>query len=99
VTMSQRVIDLADGDTEKGRMLTVSPLTTAIAYRGLIRRLVGLPGWNDDFARAIEAADAIDPAMRSGVTWIVRLVPIANGVLLPDAYALRGTAEILTAAE
>jgi adenylate cyclase len=99
VTMSQRVIDLAGGDTEKGRMLTVSPLTTAIAYRGLIRRLMGLPGWNDDFARAIEAADAIDPAMRSGVTWIVRLVPIANGVLLPDAYALRGTAEILTAAE
>ena len=99
LTMAQRVIDLADGDLAKGKMLTVSPLTTAIAYRGLSRSLMGLPGWRDDFARAIAAADAIDPAMRSGVLWIVRMVPIANGVLLPDAIALRETAEILAAAE
>ena len=99
LTMAQHVIDLADGDLVKGRMLTVSPLMTAIAYRGLSRSVLGLSGWQDDFARAIEAADAIEPAMRSGALWIVRLVPIANGILLPDAIALRDTAEILTAAE
>jgi adenylate cyclase len=99
MTMAERVIDLADGDLVKGKMLTVSPLTTAIAYHGLSRCLMGLPGWKDEFDRAIAAADAIDPAMRSGILWIVRLVPIANGVLLPDATALRETAEILAAAE
>jgi adenylate cyclase len=99
MTMAERVIDLADGDLVKGKMMTVSPLTTAIAYRGLSRCLMGLPGWKDEFERAIVAADAIDPAMRSGVLWIVRLVPIANGILLPDAIALRETAEILAAAE
>jgi adenylate cyclase len=99
LVMAQRVIDVAAGDLTKGRMLTVSPLTTAIAYRGLSRCLTGLPGWKDDFARALEAADAIDPAMRSGALWIARLVPISNGILLPDAIALRETAEILSAAE
>jgi adenylate cyclase len=99
LTLAQRVIDLAGGDLVKGKMLTVSPLATAIAYRGLSRCLMGLPGWKDDFERAIAAADAIDPAMRSGVLWTVRMVPIANGVLLPDAIALHHTAEILTAAE
>jgi adenylate cyclase len=99
LALSQRVIDSADGDFVKGRMLTVSPLTTAIAYRGLSRCLMGLPGWKGDFARAIQAADEIEPAMRSGALWTVRLVPISNGVLLPDAIALRETAEILAAAE
>lgn len=99
LTMAQRVIDYADGDLGKGRMLTISPLTTAVAYRGLSRALMGLPGWKDDVAAAIAAADAINPAMRSGVIWIARMSPIANGVLLPDAIALRHTAEILAAAE
>jgi adenylate cyclase len=97
--MAQRVIDLADGDVGKGKVLTVSPLTTAIAYRGLSRALMGLPGWNDDFASAIAAAKAIDPAMRSGVIWTVRMSPISNGLLRPDPVALRQTAEILAAAE
>ena len=99
LTMAQLVIDYADGDLGKGRMLTISPLTTAVAYRGLSRALMGLPGSKDDFATAIAAADAINPAMRSGVIWIARMSPIANGVLLPDAIALRHTAEILAAAE
>jgi len=99
LALSQRVIDSAGGDFGKGRMLTVSPLTTAIAYRGLSRCVMGLPGWRDDFARVIEAADDIEAAMRSGALWTVRLVPISNGVLLPDAIALRETAEILAAAE
>jgi adenylate cyclase len=99
LTMAQRVIDLADGDLVKGRMVTVSPLTTAIAYRGLARCFMGLPGWKDDFAHAIEAGDAIPAAMRSGVIWIVRLFPISNGVLLPDPIALHQSAEILSAAE
>ena len=97
--LAQRVIDLADGDLVKGKMMTVSPLTTAMAYRGWSRAVMGLPGWKDDFARAIAAANAIDPAMRSGVIWIVRMAPIANGVLLPDAIALHQTDEILAAAE
>ncbi|WP_232004743.1 adenylate/guanylate cyclase domain-containing protein [Mycobacterium sp. ACS1612] len=99
LALAQRVIDLAEGDVTGGRMLTVSPLTTALSYRGLNRCLMGLPGWRDDFAQAIEAADTIEPAMRSGALWTVRLIPIANGILLPDAVALRETTEILSAAE
>jgi adenylate cyclase len=99
LSLAQRVIDLADGDLVKGKMLTVSPLTTAMAYRGLVRCLLGIPGWKDDFAGALAAAGAIEPAIRSGPLWIARLVPIANGILLPDTIALRETAEILNAAE
>jgi len=51
LTMAQRVIDYADGDLGKGRMLTISPLTTAVAYRGLSRALMGLPGSKDDCNR------------------------------------------------
>jgi adenylate cyclase len=99
LAMAQRVIDLAHGDLGKGKMMTVSPLATAIAYRGLARCFMGLSGWKDDFARAIEAAAAIEPAMRSGTIWIVRLTPISNGVLLPDPSELHQSAEILSAAE
>ena len=97
--MAQQVIDLADGDHLKGTMMTVSPLTSAIAIRGLCRALMGLPGWQDDFDRAIAAADAINPALRSGVIWYVYVYAIPNGVSLPDVTALRETAEILAAAE
>jgi adenylate cyclase len=97
--MAQQVIDFADGDHLKGKILTVSPLTSAIALRGLSRALMGLPGWRDDFDRAIAAADAIEPAVRSGVIWYVYVYAIPNGVLLLDATALRETAEILAAAE
>ncbi|MFG1931216.1 ATP-binding protein [Mycobacterium sp. NPDC048908] len=99
LALAQRVIDLADGDVTKGRMLTVSPLTTATSYRGLTRCLLGQRGWQDDFAQAIAAADTLEPAMRSGALWTVRLIPIANGILLPDVVALRETTEILSAAE
>ena len=97
--MAQQVIDLADGDHLAGNMLTVSPLTSATALRGLSRCLMGLSGWQDDFDRAIAAAEAIDAPLRSGVIWYVYIYAIPNGVSLPDATALRETAEILAAAE
>jgi adenylate cyclase len=97
--MAQQVIDLADGDHLAGNMLTVSPLTSATALRGLSRCLMGLSGWQDDFDRAIAAAEAIDAPLRSGVIWYVYIYAIPNGVSLPDAAALRETAEILAAAE
>src|SRR6185369_13593532 len=88
LVMAQRVIDVAAGDLTKGRMLTVSPLTTAIAYRGLSRCLTGLPGWKDDFARALEAADAI--ALRETAEILSAAEQFGDNLVLDMARTARG---------
>jgi adenylate cyclase len=99
VQLAQRVIDLADGKPIVDRLITVSPLASAIGIRGTGHWCLGRPGWKEDFSRVISMADAIAPAYRSGVIWWVHITTIPNGVLLPDATALRETTEIFTAAQ
>jgi len=97
--LAQRVIDLADADTTKGNLIIGSPLTITIAFRGFARWCLGIEGWKDDLHQAITMARAVEPMTRAGATWYTYVLGIPNGVLLPDATALRDTAELLAVAE
>ncbi len=49
--LAERGIELAGGDATKGYLMTGSPLTLAVALRGMARCFLGIPGWKDDFER------------------------------------------------
>jgi adenylate cyclase len=97
--LSQRVIDLADGDPMKGKGINPSPLAMAIMVRGLAGCSLGSPGWKDDLDKAIAMASAVDVTSRIYVNPYVYLTTIPNGALLADADILCDTAETLTIAE
>ncbi len=98
---AQLVIDLAEGDPDKGSLVFESPLTVVTTMRGLARWCLGIAGWKDDFHQAFTAARAhtTDPATIAGVMWFAYVPAIPNGVLLPDSAILRDTAEFLSVAE
>jgi adenylate cyclase len=98
---AQLVIDLAEGDLAKGRLITESPLTVATSMRGLARWCLGIAGWRDDFDRSITTARALmaDPATHGGVMWFTYVPAIPYGVLLADTTVLRHTADFLSMAE
>jgi adenylate cyclase len=97
--VARRVIDLAHGDRSKGHLIFTSPLTLAIATRGLARACLGIAGWEDDIHETIATAGALDPVQRIGAIWYAFARASPNGVLLPDDTALRETAEILAWSE
>jgi len=97
--LAQRVIDLADGDPTMGDLIIGSPLAMLIALRGAARWCLGVPGWKDDLHQAIAMARAVDPTTLAGVMWCTYVHAIENGVLLPDATALRDTADTLARTE
>ena len=98
---AQLVIDLAEGDHAKGSLIFESPLTVVTTMRGLARWSLGIVGWKDDFNQAITTARALltDPGTLGGVMWFTYVPAIPYGVLVPDATALRDTAEMLSTAE
>jgi adenylate cyclase len=96
---AQRVIDLADGDPTRGNLIIGSPLAFAIAMRGVARCCLGIAGWKNDLHEAVAMARTVDPITRAGVVQFMYFTAIPYGVLLPDATALRDTADSLTAAE
>jgi adenylate cyclase len=96
---AQRVIDVADGDPTTGNLILGSPLALAIAFRGAARWCLGIPGWTDDFAQAVAMARAVDPISLAGVIYYTYVLAIPSGALLPDADALRETADALERAE
>ena len=97
--LAQRVIDLAEGDPTKGNLIIGSPLAYAIAFRGVARWCLGIPGWRDDFAQAVAMARAVDPTSLAAVVYFTYRLAIPSGVLLPDATVLRETADALAIAE
>ena len=97
--LAQRVIYLADGDTTMGDLIIGSPLAAAIAFRGAARWCLGIPGWKDDFGRAVGMARAVDPFTPGGVMWVTYVHAIPNGALPPDVTTLRDTADTLALAE
>jgi adenylate cyclase len=97
--VAQRVIDLADGDPTMGDLILGSPVAFAIAMRGVARCCQGIPGWKDDFAQAVAMARAADPVSLAAVILYTYYLAIPGGALLPDATALRGTADALAIAE
>jgi adenylate cyclase len=97
--LAQRVIELADDETTEDGFISVSPSANAIAIRGTARWCLGLPGWREDFDHAFRIVAAIPPQFRSGTFWIVYLMGVPNGVLLPGETAVADIVEIASAAE
>ncbi len=98
--LAQRVIDLAEGDPAKGNFIGMgSPLAAALASRGVARFCLALPGWRDDFDRAVSMPDRTDPFSRSVVVFWKYGLAIAHGVLVANDTALREIDEGLHLAE
>ncbi|MBS1691617.1 MAG: AAA family ATPase [Actinobacteria bacterium] len=91
---SQTVIDLADGDATRGAGFGVeSPLAIALAFRGVARCWLGIPGWRHDFDEALAMARDGGPAtLGVVVTWTYG-VAIAYGVLPADDTAMSAIEE------
>jgi adenylate cyclase len=96
--LAQRVIELADGDADKGNLIIGSPLTAAITFRGIARCFLGVPGWKDDINQGVTMAREFHVTMRALVLLYGYGVGIA-GALTFDAALLQETAETLADAE
>ncbi|MGB8503149.1 adenylate/guanylate cyclase domain-containing protein, partial [Mycobacterium sp.] len=97
--MSQRVIELTDGDPTKGNLMGGSPLAFCLTTRGVARMFFGVPGWKEDLRQAVAMAGAFEPMSFAGVIWHAYIPAIVYGGLLPDETAVRDTAEALAIAE
>ena len=97
--LSQRIIDVADDDPSNNALFIGSPVALAFALRGGARVCLGLAGWKEDLQKATAIAQNVNPLTRQAVTFYTYVLAIPYGVLLPDATALRDTAETLAVAE
>ena len=98
IRLSQRAIDLADGDATMGNLILESPLVGAIMLRGCARCCLGDPRWRDDVEQSATMARAIDVTLRA-VLLVFKYSIAANGAWLPDAADSDETAEVLEIAE
>jgi hypothetical protein len=97
--LSQKVIDLADGDPAKGNFIVGSPLAIALAARGTHRYVLGRAGWRDDLRHGLAMARSADPmSYEAGVTYVY-FPGIICGVLRPDDSAMREVEDVLRIAE
>ena len=97
--LSQRVIDLADGDPSKGNFLFGSPLALAFAERAIARYALGRPGWRDDLRRGLAMARGADSLSYVTVVSYVYSAGIPGGALRPDDSAVREIEDALAIAE
>jgi adenylate cyclase len=97
--LSDRLIDLADGDPTKGDLIFGSPLSTAIAMRGHVKMCLGIRGWLDDAAESIAMAAPLDRTSYVFALLWKYVASIPFGALPADATAMRETAEALRIAE
>jgi adenylate cyclase len=97
--LSDRLIDLADGDPTKGDLIFGSPLSTAIAMRGHIKMCLGIRGWLDDAAESIAMAAPLDRTSYVFALLWKYVASIPFGALPADETAMRETTEALRIAE
>jgi class 3 adenylate cyclase len=97
--LSQRVIDLADGDPSMGNFLFGSPLALAFAQRAIARYGLGRPGWRDDLRHGLAMARGADPLSYVTVVSYVYSAGIPAGALRPDDSAVREIEDALAIAE
>ncbi|OBH56518.1 adenylate/guanylate cyclase domain-containing protein [Mycobacterium sp. E2479] len=97
--LSQRVIDLADGDPTKGNFLFGSPLALAFAQRGTARWALGRPGWRDDLQRGVVMAHGADSLSYVTVVSYVYTTGIPAGALVPDEAAVGEIEDALVIAQ
>lgn len=93
------VIDASGGDVTVGNLIVESPVMVVYALRGAARWCLGLPGWKDDLHASETLSHQADPATRANVAAYTYLAAVPNGVLLPNAAALRETADTLDVLE
>ncbi|SBS71897.1 Adenylate/guanylate cyclase [uncultured Mycobacterium sp.] len=93
---TQTVIDLADGDAAMGGIFGMaSPLSVAVAFRGITRWWRGEPEWREDLHDALAMAQNSDLATLAFIhAWTYGL-EIACGALLADDSALRASEEVM----
>jgi adenylate cyclase len=92
--LADRVVTLADGDADMGNEVMGSPLASGLAFRGIARSALGLPGWRDDFEDAFTMARGADLTTLCGVLFFVYATAVP-WILPVDATALRYTKEAL----
>jgi hypothetical protein len=97
--LSQRVIDLADGDPSKGNFLFGSPLALAFAERAIARYALGRAGWRDDLRRGLAMARGADSLSYVTVVSYVYSAGIPAGALRPEDSAVREIEDALAIAE
>ena len=96
--LTERVIDLAAGNLTKGNLVLGSPLALMTSGRVVAKHSLGISGWIDDLDEGIELVSSFDPTTRVIAAWF-KYWTVPNGTMLPDAVALRHTAEVLHIAE
>jgi adenylate cyclase len=97
--LTERVIEVADGDTTKGSFFFESPLAWGITLRGLARCSRGDPGWHDDLQAGLAMARTVGGITQFAVTIYGYAVPVLNCALLPYASIVRDTYVALENAE
>ncbi len=97
--LSQRVIDLADGDPSKGNFIFGSPLAIALMSRALGRYCLGRPGWRDDLRHGLVMGRSADPLSYARVVVYGYFAGILYGVLRPDDRAVGEIEDALRIAE
>ncbi|TDK98395.1 adenylate/guanylate cyclase domain-containing protein [Mycobacterium paragordonae] len=96
--LSQRAIDLADGDTTMGNLILSSPLAGAMMLRGCARCCLGDPGWRADVDRSAEMVRAFDVTLRA-VVLVFKYSLAVNEAWRPNIEDLHETTVILEMAE
>ncbi len=95
---AQAVIDLEEESPHQETFIIGSPLATALAWRGVGRFQKGLPGWGEDFDRAMAITEQTDALSQSAII-TYKYAGIPRGVFLADDRALREIESALKAAE
>lgn len=96
--LTQRIVDLADGNATIGNLVVGSPLSVAQVQRGFAEMSLGMTGFTQRYDDALATARAADPTAYAVVV-LYKYCGIVHGVYLPDDTALRETADALAIAE
>jgi adenylate cyclase len=93
------VIDVSGGDVTVGNLVVEAPVLVVYALRGTARWCLGVSGWRDDLRATVTLAHQADPATRAVAVVYAYVAAVPNGVVVPDAEALREIADTLTVIE
>lgn len=97
--LTDRIIEGAGGDPQKGAIIFGSPLKVAMMFRAAARMCSGAPHWKREVDHAVAMGDDIEPGARSVLLLFIYGIGVANGLLLPDVTMLSESEEALRAAE
>ena len=98
--LAQLAVDASGGDPTRPSALLRVPAALALAFRGMNRLCLGLPGFREDLDEAVSMARASEDTSNysSSLFWKYG-VPVLNGAVLPDQTAVQETAEVLERAK